>query len=330
MRLITKRQTRCCRQESSFLMMDYKWNARSSSHRRARRFLLLALVLSISSFLDCLAADNPAQYVLVVANRNVPDSVKIARYYAERRGVPKEQICLLDCPSTEVVARADYVKTIETPIREFMEKQGLIRREPVIAKSDEARTGLVTVFNKIRYMALCFGVPVKINPDPKLTEKNMQRWPEQFRRNEAAVDSELALLLVEFPKYGYVPNPLYNYPDPTFREPMNLRMILVTRLDGTNADQAKALVDRAIEGERFGLIGRAYFDGRGIKSGGYALGDEWIRKCYELAKTAGFESVLDESPAIFDVGYPMTDCVLYAGWYTGSISGAPEMLPVYQ
>src|SRR5439155_6119748 len=110
------------------------------------------------------------------------------------------------------------------------------RREPVISKGDEAHTGLVTVFNKIRYMVLCFGVPVKINPDPKMTEKDTQRWPEQFRRNEAAVDSELALLPTVFPKYGYIPNPLYNYPDPTFREPMNLRMILLTRLDGTNAD----------------------------------------------------------------------------------------------
>lgn len=300
-----------------------KLNARPLGKWRTKRFALLAILLSLGSSLNCLAAGNQGQFVLVVANRNVPDSVKIARYYAERRGVPKEQICLLDCPPTEVVTRAEYTKTIETPIREFMEKQGLIRREPVITKGDEARTGLVTVFNKIRYLALCFGVPVRINADPKMTEKDVQRWPEQFRRNEAAVDSELALLPAEFPRYGYVPNPLYNYPDPSFREPMNHRLILVTRLDGANADQARSLIDRAIEGERFGLTGRAYFDGRGIKSGGYALGDEWIRKCYELTKAAGFESVFDESPEIFDVGYPMTDCVLYAGWYTGSVSGAP-------
>lgn len=275
------------------------------------------------SVLESVAGEDLAQHVLVVANRNVPDSVKIAMYYAEKRGVPKEQICVIECPPSESITRSDYIKTIQLPVREFMEKKGLIRREPVIGMGDEPRTALITVANKIRYMVLCYGVPVNIAPDPKLTEPDIQRWPEQFRRNEAAVDSELALVLAEYPKFGYVPNPLYNHPNPNSREPLKIPLILVTRLDGTNAEHARSLIDRALEGERFGLVGRAYFDGRGIKSGGYAIGDEWIRKCYELTKKLGFECVLDENPEIFDEGYPMTDCVLYAGWYTGSISGAP-------
>lgn len=270
-------------------------------------------------------AENLGQYVLVVANKSVPDSVKIANYYAEKRGVPKAQICLLQCPATETVSRSDFIKTIQVPIRDFMEQNGLMRREPVVRGNDPdtARTGLVTVQNKIRYIVLCYGIPLKVGPEPKLTEADSERWPEQFRRNEAAVDSELALLPAEFPKTGFVQNPLYNYPSPNFREPMNLRLILVTRLDGPNAEYARALVDRALEGEKSGLVGRAYFDARGIKGGGYAIGDEWIHKSYELTKNAGFESVLDDHEPFFDEGYPMTDCVLYAGWYTGSIAGAP-------
>jgi uncharacterized protein (TIGR03790 family) len=286
-------------------------------------FFLLSASLVLAAHGD--AAENLGQYVVVVANKNAPDSLHIARYYAARRGVPEKQILTLDCPATEQVSRADFVRAIESPIRSFLETQGLLVREPVVTQGDAntARSGLVTVKNKIRYIVLCYGVPLKVAADPGMVEPNAQKWAAQFRRNEAAVDSELAFLPIEFPKTGVIPNPLYGFPNPTFTEPMNHRLILVTRLDGPTADDAKALVDRALEGERLGLVGRAYFDSRGLKSGGYLLGDEWIRKSYELAKRAGFECVLDEHGEIFDIGYPMTDCVLYAGWYTGSISGAP-------
>lgn len=270
-------------------------------------------------------ADNPATHVLVVANKRVAESVQVARYYASRRGVPNNRICLIDCPQTEAVSRKEYVEQIENPIRSFLESGGLLHRLPVVTPGDagSARAGLVTTSNKIRYIVLCHGVPLKIAPEPSLAEpETTARFPEQFRRNEAAVDSELALLPSRFHKVGFVLNPLYNRPDSTFREPMNNHVMLVTRLDGPNAGYAKALVDRAIEGERLGLIGRAYFDARGIKSGGYLVGDEWIRKAYELTAKHGFESVLDDEAEIFDIGYPMTDCVLYAGWYTGSVAGA--------
>src|ERR1051325_2848215 len=112
--------------------------------------------------LACMGPWNPAaiaeeslgSYVLLVANRAVPDSLAIANYYADKRGVPKANLCMLDCPTTEVVSRADYAKTIEGPIRDFMEKNGLLQREPVITPGDAttARAAVVTIKNKIRYL----------------------------------------------------------------------------------------------------------------------------------------------------------------------------------
>ena len=48
--------------------------------------------------------------------------------------------------------------------------------------------------SKIRYAVLCYGVPLKIAPDPDLHEARIPINPAEFRRNEAAVDSELAWL----------------------------------------------------------------------------------------------------------------------------------------
>src|SRR2546425_11157450 len=88
----------------SWRMMDCKLTARGSriedrgSRRRGPsfRFAMLRLLFSVLCFATHSdAADNPGQYVLVVANRTVPDSLKVAKYYAEKRGVPKEQICVL-------------------------------------------------------------------------------------------------------------------------------------------------------------------------------------------------------------------------------------------
>ena len=49
---------------------------------------------------------------------------------------------------------------------------------------------------KIRYAVLCYGVPLKIAADPNLHELAADDLRPEFRRNEAAVDSELAWLPV--------------------------------------------------------------------------------------------------------------------------------------
>ena len=50
------------------------------------------------------------------------------------------------------------------------------------------------VESKIRYAVLCYGVPLRIEQDPNLKEEGMENLRPEMRRDEAAVDSELALL----------------------------------------------------------------------------------------------------------------------------------------
>ena len=120
--------------------------------------------------------------------------------------------------------------------------------------------------SKIRYAVLCYGVPLKIAPDPDLHELAADNMRPEFRRNEAAVDSELAWLPLsknELPLSGPLPNWVYGATNTALLNPTN-GILLVARLDGPTPEIARGLVDKALEAERDGLWGRAYFDARGM------------------------------------------------------------------
>src|SRR5262245_43091622 len=73
---------------------------------------LLGLVFSSSA-----AAIEPAEVVLLV-NRNMPESIKVAEHYRSVRSVPKENIIVLDLPMVEDISRKDYDTKIVAPLRE--------------------------------------------------------------------------------------------------------------------------------------------------------------------------------------------------------------------
>jgi len=144
-----------------------------------------------------------------------------------------------------------------------------------------------------------------------------------MRRDEAAVDSELALLpLVEdkVPLAGPFRNLVYTTTNRAMLHPTN-GVLLVARLDGPTPAIARGLVDKALQAEADGLWGRAYFDVRNITDPGYKLGDEWIRGASEICRRLGFETVVDENPGTFPASFPMSQIAIYIGWYDGSVSG---------
>ena len=153
---------------------------------------------------------------------------------------------------------------------------------------------------KIRYAVLCYGVPLKIAPVPIAHEPGKEIAHPELLRDEAAVDSELAWLpLVEMgvSLAGPLRNWVYGTTNTAWLNPTN-GVLLVARLDGPNADIARGLVDKALEAERDGLWGRAYFDARGLdKTNSYYLGDEWILGGGEICRELGFETTVDKNPA---------------------------------
>ena len=101
----------------------------------------------------------------------------------------------------------------------------------------------------------------------------------------------------------------------------NAALLLVCRLDAPKAATVRRMITDAIETEKTGLWGRAYVDGAHNTGPGLAVGDSWLAEIPEQLHKAGVPVVYDDTPAIFPDGYPMTDCALYFGWYTETISG---------
>ena len=151
----------------------------------------------------------------------------------------------------------------------------------------------------------------------------MENVRPELRRDEAAVDSELALLpMIEerLPLAGPLPSGVYTTTNTAMLHPTN-GVLLVTRLDGPTPGIARGLVDKALEAEADGLWGRAYFDLRNTTEPGYKMGDDWIRGAAAICRRLGFETVVDEESRTFPAGFPMSQIAVYVGWYDGNISG---------
>jgi uncharacterized protein (TIGR03790 family) len=266
------------------------------------------LILLLLTILTTLAAE-PGSKVVVVYNSDMPESKQVADYYAKRRDVPEKQIYGFSLPKTEPMSRADYLDKLEKPLLE--------------------KIGTNTAEWPFRYVLLCYGVPTKILPDLELKEDLPTSLQTELRRTDASVDSQLACIAFKQKLLwaGPIQNPFYGASNAAVLQPTN-GALMVTRLDGPSPAIAKGLVDKAIEAETNGFWGRAYVDARGITNGGYKLGDDWMRTTADLLKHLGFETDLDDKPATFPVGYPMSQIGIYVGWYEQGVTGPftqPEM-----
>jgi len=201
--------------------------------------IVCAFVLLASAVI----AQTPYQ-VLVVVNKRSAVSQQIGEYYLHKRDVPLANLCTINTAPDETIERPVYDKEVEAPIGEFLQKRGLQE--------------------KILYIVLTSGVPLRISGPGA-----------QFTSEAAAVDSELTLLYArmhgrKIPLAGPASNPFYRQRDTPFRHPA-FPMYLVTRLDGYNIADIKALVDRALAGRN---IGKFVID---LKASDSTEGNQWLR-----------------------------------------------------
>jgi uncharacterized protein (TIGR03790 family) len=271
------------------------------------RFLFVFFLLATTRVL----AAEPGNTVVVVYNSDMPESKQVADYYAQRRNVPAGQIFGFSLPKTEPMSRIDYVDKLEKPF--------LAKIEAAKLRTPGTNGASTWVF---RYVLLCYGVPTKILPDLELKEDVPTTLQTELRRTDASVDSQLACIALKERVIwsGPAPNHFYGETNAAALQPAN-GALMVTRLDGPSPAIAKGLVDKAMEAETNGLWGRAYIDARGITNGGYKLGDDWMRATAVITRQLGFETDLDEKPATFPAGYPMSQIAIYAGWYEQGVTG---------
>jgi uncharacterized protein (TIGR03790 family) len=294
--------------------------------------LIFNVILALAAALSPLLARAGGDEVVVLYNSRVPESKAVAEHYAAVRQVPTRQIFGFALTTNEVMTRADFTDFLQKPLADDLVAAGLWKFGTVTIPATNGhfeRLETRVVRSKIRYAVLCYGMPLKIAPASLIEEIANKLAKEEFRRNEAAVDSELTwlpLLKTEIALTGPLPNPFYAC---TNRALLNCTngILLVTRLDGPTPQIASALVDKALTAETNGLWGRAYFDARGLPTNSnYYLGDQWIMGGAELCRQLGFETELDTNEATLPASFPMSHIAVYAGWYAGEVCG-PFTLP---
>lgn len=292
--------------------------------------LTLACVLATTLPAVALLTGNE---VVVVYNAKLPESKRVAEHYADVRRVPDNQVIGLSLPTSEEISRTEYDEELARPLANELGKRKLWRLGKVtrmISSTNDVREVQMPVESAIRYLVLCYGVPLKIREDQQLNEPGREKARPELQLNAAAVDSELATL--PLPKeagfrFGFIQNFTYTTTNAASLHPTN-GILMVARLDGPTPEIAMQLVDKAREAETNGYWGRAYFDIRGITDTNYVLGDQWIVTAHEICRVLGFESYLDTNAATFPASLPLSQIAFYAGWYDASPSGpflAPEM-----
>ncbi len=285
----------------------------AGSLRSSAVFAALSVAIAVC---HCARAEAPLQpATVVVFNSNIPESFELAKFYAQKRGIARDHLVGVACSSEEEISRQDYERSIAEPLRKiFAERKWWTLREPV-----EERP--VVTSNSIRFVALIKGMPLKIRAETEPYPGDKTQEGPIGSRNDASVDSELALLGRFIPEIsGAIINNYYkSYRG--IREGGDAVLMLVCRLDAPNAATVRRMITDAIETEKTGLWGRAYVDGAHNTGGGLQLGDRWMSEIVRQLRKVGVPVVFEDTPAVFPEGYPMSETALYYGWYAGEVTG---------
>ena len=293
---------------------SFSQNAKTSTPQACapqKHLRLLALVMFALS-VPAQGETPLAHATVVVYNSAFPESLALAKFYAEKRGIPRDHLVGLACSTEEEISREDYDRTIRDPLRKvFFERKWWTKRA-----ADETRIAI----SAIRFVAMIKGMPLKVRAAVNYPGDKPEAGPIG-NRNEASVDAELAVLAHFSPQIsGVTLNPYFQ----SYRRILEwneIALLLVCRLDGPSAEIVRRMITDAIETEKTGLWGRAYVDGAHYTSGGYVMGETWLAETVEQFHRAGVPVVYDDSPQLFPEAYPMSDCALYYGWYTGEAAG---------
>ncbi len=304
---------------------------------------MLILVIGVLLFpaSPSLAAIRPDQLILLV-NKDSPEGLRIARYYMEKRNVPRQNMVVIKTSREESMGRKEYDKEIAAPVRSFL------------MKNDPAG-------NRFSCLVLLYGIPLRIDP-PRLDPPDESRLKElreklstlkekakavtdtssqeakglkddisrteteivqtSKSRQVASVDSEIALVMENnYSLDGWLPNRFFvgfrgkNVPD------MPLKVIPVCRLDGPTEAIVYRIINDSLFAEENKLSGKAYFDMRWSDKGAqglspYQIYDRSIRNTSRIVKESGRMPVItDEREALFGPG-EARDAALYCGWYS--------------
>ncbi len=250
-------------------------------HRALRSSALsAALLLLAAGAARAQTSDN----LLLVVNDASPVSTQIGEHYASKRAVPQDHIVHLKTAVTDGIDRAEYLRSIESPIAGWLSAHSLQ--------------------DSVLYLVLTKGVPLRVNGTGGLDG------------TVASVDSELTLLYRKLvgapqPVGGRVENPYFlgttGIADAKPFTRFLSDIYLVTRLDGFTVDDVAKLIDRGVAPVRDGKIvldQKATVIDRG--------GDEWLQQAADRLKASAADRVvLETTKAIATTSGPV---IGYYSW----------------
>ncbi|MBN1957079.1 MAG: TIGR03790 family protein [Desulfuromonadales bacterium] len=308
-----------------------------------RRGLTISFILCLTLLLEASPGHAlSAEEILLIVNQNVRESLQLAEYYQEQRGIPHDHLLSVSMTDSETCSREDYQQNLVQPLRRFL------NNHPE---------------RNIRCLVLFYGIPLKVSA-PKLSSSQWRRledlkytrkrleWqlqhrtltPDQRRDREvslarlgeqikqlnsreehAAVDSEVSLALVaHYSLERWIPNPFFvaahRFGDVSTRVEKD-QVLFVSRLDAPRPAIVRRMIADGLSAEQKGLRGNAYFDARwllpgGNKLQGYALYDVSLHKAAEVTgRTSSLSVVLDQKETLFQPG-EAPEAALYCGWYS--------------
>lgn len=282
-----------------------------------KRALLAMSVLAASLAFGAPAKPSRnAMATVVVFNENDSDSRQLALYYAVKRGIPQNNVVALKCSTAEEITRAEFDRDIAEPLRAtFEEKKWWILRE------EAGPQGRVQA-SAIHFVALIRGIPLKIAQQAEPYEGDSKDGPPQMTsRNDASVDSELAVLGVYSRR---ISGGLHN---PYFRSFQRMRdsgmpsLLLVCRLDAPTPALVQRMIDDSVATEQRGLRGFACIDARGTQDPQLIEGDKWLLNAATTARRKGMPVLLDTGAGLYPQAYPLTHTAIYLGWYSEHVMG---------
>ncbi len=252
------------------------------------------------------ATSAEAAKTLVVYNTSYPESLEVADYYMQKRGIPAANKCAITDGGGNNGYMGDHVAyntIVKTPIQNCLTALGP---------------------DNILYIVFSYMTPFKI-------------WDPTYYQIDAAraVDSLVANIWSTSDQYY-----TYNYYSAMPQSGQNIyipfqslasyraqnqfnKIYSVWRLDAGSADIAKGLVDKAMSAEANGLSGQGCFDLRYGPAGGadtgYESGDWDIERSAQTIEAAGFPVTRDTNAEEFGAAPAPLRCdnaAFYAGWYS--------------
>jgi len=281
------------------------------------------------------------EQILIIANGDIAESVRIAQYYCEKRAVPAGNILTLPLGGNlrDEISRDDYEKNLAKPIRrklstrEFAGKIKCLlttygvpvkvgKRGPLKAKQVELnrlkkrRQQVKETLERLRQSGAADASKRKEHINRQLTALQLQIDYIVGNQTDACVDSELSMVLSDnYELHRWQPNKLKK--GGLF---FSFRTLMVCRLDGPGENIAFGLIDKAIAAERKGLNGVAYIDSgysetRGAKSL-YAEYDKSLRETARMIRQQTVMKVVAESTKELFAPGTCPRAAIYCGWYS--------------